>query len=197
MPFLALVIAVYFLAIAVRAQQYVSNRMPAGCIELLTETVEWFRYLLTLATSALGQLLLALLHSQGGLCTKVMTAFLNEGKLMGYSVYYAFACMLSVLVVDSSWSMLSNLYKFGGLGVQTNYEGDELSKLTTGPQSLAYHGGAITSAAGAAGETVVASQVIESISHPQPWRWCFNQWSSRCIREKYLNILNIRSGNLT
>ena len=98
----------YFLAIAVRAQQYVSNRMQAGCIELLTETLEWFRYLLTLTTSALGQLLLALLHSQGGLCAKVMTAFLNEGKLMGYSED-AFACMLSVLVVDSSWSMLSSL----------------------------------------------------------------------------------------
>jgi len=92
---LALVIAVYFLAIAVRAQQYVSNRMQAGCIELLTETLEWFRYLLTLTTSALGQLLLALVHSQGGLCAKVMAAFLNEGKLMGYSED-AFACMLSV-----------------------------------------------------------------------------------------------------
>ena len=67
-----------------RARSAVCKQPHAGCIELLTETLEWFRYLLTLTTSALGQLLLALVHSQGGLCAKVMTAFLNEGKLMGY-----------------------------------------------------------------------------------------------------------------
>lgn len=67
-----------------RARSAVCKQPHAGCIELLTETLEWFRYLLTLTTSALGQLLLALVHSQGDLCAKVMTAFLNEGKLMGY-----------------------------------------------------------------------------------------------------------------